>query len=139
MASQVNYPVGGYRNAPGVSPNPPGQAPSAPTGSPGTVSVDTELQQQAATDFSNAGEHVNSLYQGLNNTLGDNSAGGGPWGGDSLGQGFASSYLPAQQSALSALQNLAGLLSGIATNLGDTQQTYTQGNDVNNTLASGKA
>jgi|HubBroStandDraft_3_1064219.scaffolds.fasta_scaffold32919_2 hypothetical protein len=137
---EISIPVGGYRNAPGVSATPPGLAPSQPPApSGGVVSVDTATLNSAAADFKSASGSVSTLYQTLTGTLNGNDAGGDPWGNDSLGQSFGAQYGPASTSALKALQGLSTLLDDIATALTGTTQTFTQGDDINSQIATTKA
>jgi hypothetical protein len=133
--ADISIPVGGYRNAPGISATPPGLAPPTPTPPGGVVSIDTAILDTAATNFENAGSSVASLYQTLANTLNGNDNGGDPWGNDSLGQSFATQYVPASNSALQALQGLSTLLDSIATSLTGTSNTFGQGDEINTQIA----
>jgi hypothetical protein len=134
----VTYNVGGYRNAPGVSATPPGQASTQPepyNAPPGSVTVDTDDLQQALSQFSGLSEQIRQVYNTLTQTLNGNEEGGGPWGNDSIGQGFGQQYVPASQTTLQALQGLSQLFSTISSTLGQTVQNYQQTNDGNNEIA----
>jgi uncharacterized protein YukE len=135
---QVTYSVGGYRNAPGVSPTPAGPTPSQPepfSTPPGSVTVNTDDLQQAAGQFSTLSEQITQMYQSVVQTLNGNDEGGAPWGTDSLGQSFAEQYVPASQTTLQALHGLSQLFSAISSSLGQTAQTYLQADDNNNGIA----
>src|SRR3981081_4277130 len=117
---QLPYPFGGYRNAPGVSPGPVNQTPSQPppfTPPAGTVAVNTDDLQNAATGFQDISAEVAQISQRLTSTLSGNDAGGSPWGNDPVGQSFGAQYIPARDVALNSLQGLATLLEDISTSL----------------------
>jgi uncharacterized protein YukE len=140
--NQAGYSVGGYRNAPGVSATPAGAAPPQPPGlsvASGSMVVNTDDLQKAASGFDDLGGQVSSLYQNLAQTLDGNDSGGAPWGSDSLGQGFGGQYVPASQMALQAVQGLAQLLGGIGGALGEAAGTFQGAEEHNAQIVSGLA
>jgi uncharacterized protein YukE len=137
--NSATYPVGGYRNAPGVSATPADPTPSQPSGvglPSGSLTVNPEDLQSAARGFSDLGSQMASLYQNLAQTLNSNNAGGVPWGNDSLGQSFGEQYVPVSQNTLQAVQGLSQLFDGIGSTLGEAAKTFRQAEDYNMQLAS---
>lgn len=112
---------GGYRNNPTATPATPGETmpdlPPVPDLPSGSIDVDTDVVRRAAAGFTGDANTAANIVTSLTGTLDGNSAGGEPWGDDSVGATFGAVYAPARDSGLRALNNFYALLESVASRL----------------------
>ncbi|TDV36862.1 WXG100 family type VII secretion target [Actinophytocola oryzae] len=88
--------------------------------------VDAETLATRATQFEPLSGRLTKIHQTLADAL---STGGACWGGDAVGQSFASVHTGPADDALTRLSGLPGRLTTVSTRLTDTANTYRAGED----------
>jgi hypothetical protein len=136
----LDGPAGGYRNAPTsapASPAAPGVPPPWVMPSGGVISVDEAVLGQAVTLFRLAAADAAGVAAKVPRPVVGSELGAAPWGDDPLGAAFGAQYAdPAQQMGV-ALDELAGLLTGVADQLASVTGTFVAAEDRAVDLAAG--